>query len=175
MSSGAANFNVNAGDLHSDFGTGLIYSDSGNVADPQTSALVGSYSASGLVAPDSSLNRTFILSQTAAQANTNNYTIVSFNQKTFAYVSSLTLNNLSGSPFEMVRVGSSGLAILTSGGAGVYADGLGMLYLINDSSFVSANSTPAQSVALERGQHYWTKMSKRELFNNAKKRSLAAH
>src|SRR5271156_3813408 len=153
MSSGAANFNVNAGDLHSDFGTGLIYSDSGNVADPQTSALVGSYSASGLVAPDSSLNRTFILSQTAAQANTNNYTIVSFNQKTFAYVSSLTLNNLSGSPFEMVRVGSSGLAILTSGGAAGLCGGLGMVFLVYGFFFGSRNPHPAQSVALERGQH----------------------
>lgn len=175
LSSNPANFNLNAGNLHSDFGTGLIYSDNGNVADPVAGTLVGTYSASGLVAPDSSLNRTFILSQTAAQANTNDYTIVSFNQKTFASVSSITLNNLSGSPMEMVRWGASGLAILTSGGAGVFADGMGMLYLIQDASFVSANSAPAQTAAQELGQHYWTKMSKRELFNNVKKQARANH
>jgi hypothetical protein len=176
LSSGAADFNEGAGNLHSDFGTGFIYSDNGNVADPMAGTLVGTYAASGLVAPDSSLNRTFILSQTAAQANTNNYTIVSFNQKTFASISSITLNNLSGSPFEMVRWGASGLAILTSGGAeDVYASGLGMLYLIQDSSFVSANSAPAQTTGQDRGQHYWTKMSKRELFNNVKKQTRANH
>ena len=173
LSSGAANFNQKAGNLHSDFGTGLIYSDNGNVADPQTGALVGSYSASGLVVPDSSLNRTFILSQSAAQANTNNYTIVSFNQKTFAQISSITVNNLSGSPFEMVRWGTSGLAILTSGSADVNQNGNGMLYLIQDSSLVSANSTPALTTGQEQGQHYWTKMSKRELFNNVKRQSRA--
>jgi IPT/TIG domain len=175
LSNGAANFNQNAGNLHSDFGTSLIYSDNGNVADPVAGTLVGTYAASGLVAPDSSLNRTFILSQTAAQANTNSYTIVSFNQKTFAYISSITLNNLSGSPVEMVRWGTSGLAILTSGGdEDVYANGLGMLYLVQDSSFVSATA-PAQTTAQERGQHYWTKMSKRELFNNVKKQTRANH
>ena len=35
----------------------------------------------GLAAPDSSLNRVFILGQTSAQAGTNNYTIQSFDEK----------------------------------------------------------------------------------------------
>src|SRR5215472_11518646 len=52
------------GQIHSDFATGLIYSDEGKVADPTTQAIVGTYNASGLVAPDSSLNRVFILGQT---------------------------------------------------------------------------------------------------------------
>jgi len=73
LAAGTASFNM--GQIHSDFGTGLIYSDDGEVADPNTQAIVGAYNASGLAAPDSSLNRVFILGQTSAQAGTNNYTI----------------------------------------------------------------------------------------------------
>jgi hypothetical protein len=172
LSSGLNNFNQGAGNLHSDFGTGFIYSDNGNVANPQTGTLTGSYGASGLVAPDSSLNRTFILGQTAAQVGTNNYTIQSFDERTFNLVSSITVNNISGAPVELVRWGSSGLAVLTSGGVpDVYENGLGMLYLIQDSSFVSGNFRSAQGVSQERAQHYWTKMSKREQFNKVKKQS----
>jgi len=148
IGSGAAT--MTPGELHSDFGTGLIYSDNGNVANPTTGALVGSYNASGLVAPDSSLDRVFILGQTTAQANTSNYTIQSFDEKGFTPVSSITLSNLSGSPIEMVRWGVSGLAVLTTGGAlDVYENGFGMLYLINDSKFVS-NLAPASFVQSEK-------------------------
>jgi hypothetical protein len=38
-------------------GTGLIYSDNGNVADPASSKIVGTFNASSLALPDSSLNR----------------------------------------------------------------------------------------------------------------------
>ena len=98
------------------FGTGLIYSDCGNVANPTTLATVGTYNAGGLLVPDSSLNRVFILGQTSAQANTNNYTIESFNQTAFTPVSSITLNNLQGIPFAFSRWGASGLAVLNGDG-----------------------------------------------------------
>jgi len=132
----------NQGQIHSDFGTGLIYSDDGNVANPSTQALVGAYNASGLVAPDSSLNRVFILGQISEQTNTNNFTIESFNQNTYAPVSSITIDNILGYPFELVRWGASGLAILTfnpipEGYSPGNSGSLGMLYLIEDSSFVS--------------------------------------
>ena len=77
--------------MHSDFGTGLIYSDDGNVADPSKLAIVGTYNASGLVAPDSSLNSVFILGQTESQVNTNNYTIDSFDETAYTATSSITL------------------------------------------------------------------------------------
>jgi IPT/TIG domain len=162
---GAGTTAMMLGELHSDFSTGLVYSDNGNVADPTTGALVGSYNAAGLLAPDSSLNRVFILGQTAAQINTNNYTIESFDEKGFTVVSSITLNNLSGYPIQMVRCGASGLAILTTGGAAyVYENGFGMLYLINDSKFVS--NLPAASFVLpekqELVQQRWKRLSKRE-------------
>jgi hypothetical protein len=160
LGQGTANFNTTGGYIHSDFGTGLIYSDDGSVADPNTGSIVGSYQASGLAAPDSSLNRVFILGQTASQANSTNFTIQSFDQKGFTPVSSITLSNLSGTPIQLVRWGTSGLAVLTSGGLeDVYENALGMLYLIQDASFVS-NLPPASS----------TKATMKELVQQRSKR-----
>jgi hypothetical protein len=152
---------IQNGEIHSDLGTGLVYGDNGNVADPITGALVGTYNASGLVAPDSSLNRVFILGQTSSQTDTYNFTIQSFDEKGFTPISSITLNNLSGSPIEMVRWGASGLAVLTTGG---YDGGYGMLYLIQDSSFVS--NLPASSFVQPEKQglvqQRWKRLSKRK-------------
>jgi hypothetical protein len=164
------------GELHSDFGTGLVYSDNGNVANPITGALVGSYNASGLVAPDSSLDRVFILGQTTTQANTNNFTIQSFDQTGFSPISSITVSNLSGSPIEMVRWGTSGLAVLTTGGLeDVYENGFGMLYLIEDSNFVSnlQPASPAQVAKEELVQQRWKRLSKREAIDLAHRAAKA--
>jgi len=165
LGQGNAEFDTAGGYIHSDFGTNLIYSDGGSVADPSTGAIVGSYGASGLVAPDSSLNRVFVLGQTAAQANTNNYTIQSFDQKAFTPVSSIALNNVSGSPIELLRWGNMGLAVLTAGGlADILENGYGMLYLIQDATFVSSVE-PAASVRLavpERVQQRWKRLTIRE-------------
>jgi tetrahydromethanopterin S-methyltransferase subunit B len=158
------------GELHSDFGTNLIYSDNGNVADPVTGALAGTYRASGLVAPDSSLNRVFILGQVAAQEKTNSYTIQSFDEKKFSLVSSITLNYLSGFPIEMVRWGASGLAVLTTGGAlNVTANSFGMLYLIDDPKFVSnlASANVAEPEKPELVQKRWKRLSKRDVLAQA--------
>lgn len=158
----SATFDPAGGYLHSDFGTGLIYSEGGAVLDPNTAAIVGTYNASGLVAPDSSLNRVFFLGQTEAQAGTTSYSIESFDEKAFTPVSLLTLNNLSGIPIAMARWGSSGLAVLTSGGEPyVIANGLGMLYLIQDAQFVS--SAPAAAAAQERVQQRWKRITMRAM------------
>jgi len=171
VATGTAAFNT--GELHSDFGTGLIYSDDGKVADPSTQAIVGTYNASGLVAPDSSLNRVFILGQTAAQANTSNFTIDSFDEKAYTFVSSITLENLLGSPIELVRWGNSGLAVLTinQGGNG----SRGMLYLVQDTTFVnnaqrvvpSANSVRSVVSSLSKPQELvqrrWKRVSKADI------------
>lgn len=156
-------FNQCGGEIHSDFGTGLIYSDCGNVANPTTLATVGTYNAGGLLIPDSSLNRVFILGQTSAQANTNNYTIESFNQTTFTPVSSITLNNLQGIPFAFSRWGASGLAVLMETDLDTSVPG--MLYLIQDSTFVS--NAPAADVTVsnrqELVQQRWKRLTKRDL------------
>jgi hypothetical protein len=131
-------FNLQYDPIYSDFGTGLIYSDDGNVADPTTAAQVGTFNASGIVVPDSSLNRVFILGKTVAQTYSYNFTIQSFDEKTYKLVSSITVDNLDGSPFAMVRWGASGLAILTATGGGPDGGSYGMLYILKDAKFVSS-------------------------------------
>jgi hypothetical protein len=183
LGAGSSVFNTGRGYIHSDFGTNLIYSDGGSVADPNTGAIVGNYGASGLVAPDSSLNRVFILGQTAAQANTFNFTIQSFDQKTFKLVSSITLSNLSGSPISLARWGGSGLAVLTSGGMAYVLSGTGMLYLVQDASFVSSAQSAASSTAMgsaevdatERVQQRWKRMTAREILARAREIQANGH
>jgi hypothetical protein len=171
LAAGTASFNM--GQIHSDFGTGLIYSDDGAVADPNTQAIVGTYNASGLAAPDSSLNRVFILGQTSAQAGTNNYTIQSFDEKAYTLVSSITVSNLVGTPIELVRWGATGLAVLTMnlGGNG----SPGMLYLIQDMTFVSAaqaaTSLSFQSRELVRRR--WKRISKADIVKMVQARRAA--
>lgn len=77
----------------------------------------------------------------------------------------VVLNNISGVPIEMVRWGTSGLALLTLGGTeDVFENGLGMLYLIQDASFVS--SAPAirgvQDQRMERVERRWKPLTVRE-------------
>lgn len=164
-------FNSWYAELHSDFGTGLIYSDDGNVADPTTQATVGTYNASGFVAPDSSLNRVFILGQTAAQANTNNYTIESFDEKAYTPVSSIAINNLQGSPIAFCRWGTSGLAVLmlTDPESGLP----GMLYLVQDATFVSGAPKAAfqPSTAHELVQQRWKRITKADIAKMMRARS----
>ncbi len=166
---GSTAFNT-PGDIHSDFGTNLIYSDGGSVINPSTGVIVGSYGASGLMAPDSSLNRVFILGQTTAQANMNSYTIQSFDQKAFNLVSSITLANVSGTPIELVRWGATGLAVLTTGGVAEQSEnGNGMLYLIQDSTFVSSTEPAARlgHPVTERVRQRWRRMTIKEYVSAA--------
>lgn len=166
---GPSSFN-NGDPMREDFETGLIYSDAGNVADPNTQAQVGSYGASGLVAPDSSLNSVFILGQTASQVNTNNYTIDSFNQSAYTPISSITLTNLLGTPIEFVRWGATGLAVLTANRNGGPA---GMLYLIQDPNFVTnahlirSHSFPPQELV----QRPWKSSLKNEILRAMRERN----
>lgn len=143
--------------IHLDSGTGYLYDDNGLVIDPVKRAQVGSYSSSGLAAPDSSLNKVFFLGQTNAQNLTPNFTIVSYDQKNMTMVGSTTISGLVGVPLKMVRWGVSGLAIVTQASPSVMAPTApGMLYLINDPKFVSANSTPGNGASdLEPVHRTW--------------------
>lgn len=168
-----ASFNEMSDELQSDFGTGMIYSDDGNVANPVSATRIGSYNASGLVVPDSTLNRTFILGQTTSQANTNNFTIQSFDEKAFTVVSSITIDNLFGSPIAMVRYGASGLAVLTLNESGNgTVEPFGMLYLLQDTKFVSnaqlISSSPEREQELV--QRRWKRISKSDILKVVQRR-----
>ncbi len=165
-------FNASGAEIHSDFGTGLIYSDDGMVASPFDGTIKGSYGASGLVTPDSSTQRVYILGQTAAQEGSYNYTLQSFNESTFAPVATITLPTLTGIPFRMLRWGSSGLAVLVFNSAANIVQGpQTMLYIVEDTSFVS-NKQPALSTPDigERVQARWPRMTARQI---ASKQAMA--
>ncbi|HTS34449.1 MAG TPA: IPT/TIG domain-containing protein [Candidatus Solibacter sp.] len=162
----------NAGTMHSDFGTGLIYSDDGNVADPSTQAIVGTYAASGLVVPDSTLNRVFILGQTAAQTNTTNFTIQAFNEKTYGWTSQIVLNNLLGFPVALARWGTTGLAVLTMN---VGSGPAGMLYLIQEPTLLTDASQAGFSGHREFVRRRWRPISKADIVRRVHKAKLGGY
>jgi hypothetical protein len=168
----AAPSSFNEGEIHSDLGTGLIYSDDGNVANPTTQTIVGTYNASGLLVPDSSLNRVFVLGQTVAQANTNNYTIQSFDQTGYTAVSSIALENLLGTPFQLARWGTSGLAVLTTTGDATMP---GMLYLIHDPGFVSSAQAAVSPLSKlqELVKMRWKRISRADILKMLNARGTA--
>lgn len=118
--------------IHYDNGTGLVYTDSGQVIQPSNGTIAGSFGMAGIVVPDSTLNRVYILGQTSAQAGTTNYTIQSFNQTTFAAVGSMTISNVVGTPTGFIRWGSNGLAFTTLNGSpiGLSQTGPGQIYVV---------------------------------------------
>lgn len=120
--------------IHFDSGTGLVYTDAGQVVRPTDGTVVGNFGASGIAVPDSALNTVFILGQTAAQKGTANYSIQSFDQTTFKLIGSITIPNVVGNPTALITWGSSGLAFTTQVGNYLYSftgNGPGQLYVIS--------------------------------------------
>jgi hypothetical protein len=133
--------------IHYDAGTGMVYADDGQVIQPSVGTITGNYGASGIVVPDSTLGRVFILGQTAAQAGTPNYTIESFDQTSFTPIGSITIQNVVGTPTALIRWGSDGLAFTTRVGtpADFLSIGPGQLYVISGNSVnpSDVSSSPA--------------------------------
>ncbi len=135
--------------LHYDPGTGYLYVDDGAVVDPTNAALEGEYNSWGFVAPDSSLNTVFILGPTytpgfpAPSSWTDGFGLESYNQKTFAPISSISLGaflpeGTVGPPVGFVRCGTWCLAFATNQGSASNAGSVAMLYILNDPTFVTA-------------------------------------
>jgi hypothetical protein len=139
-------FNTYSPGIHYDGGTGLVYTDAGQAFQPSNGTIVGSYGASGIAVPDSTLNRVFILGQTTAQAGTSGYTIESFDQAQFTPIGSITIQNVVGAPTALIRWGSNGLAFTTRIGrpADFRNTGPGQLYVIRG-SFVNASAAASLS------------------------------
>jgi sugar lactone lactonase YvrE len=133
--------NPYSAEIHYDAGTGFVYTDGGQAIDPSNGSVVGSYGASGIAVPDSTLDSVFILGQTSAQTGTPNYTIESFDQTKFTAVSSITVNNVVGTPTALIRWGTKGLAFTTL--LGIPADftgtGPGQLYVISGTFVAQSN------------------------------------
>ncbi len=122
-----------------DAATGYIYDDDGQVINPATAAQVGKFNASGLLVADHTLQRVFILGKPRRRRGPPDYTIDSFNQKRFAPVSSITIAGVVGTPVAFTRWGAHGLAFVTyNKGASPTTGPAGMLYIVSDTGFVSA-------------------------------------
>jgi hypothetical protein len=144
-------FNTYTGNIHYDAGTGLVYTDGGQAIQPSNGGIAGSYGASGIAVPDSTLDCVFILGQTSAQAGTPNYAIESFDQSKFTAIASITIENVVGTPTAFIRWGSNGLAFTTLIGAPTdfTGTGPGQLYVISG-DFVKASSGASQSSGTAR-------------------------
>jgi hypothetical protein len=98
--------------IHFDPGTKLVYSDDGHVIDPSTGKSAGKFNSSGLMVPDSILNKAFFLTN----GGTSSVTITSFDLTLFTQIDSITVNNVTGNPQRLIRWGQNGLAFITDGG-----------------------------------------------------------
>ena len=129
--------------IHYDARTGLLYTDGGQAIQPSNGSSVGNYGASGIAVPDSTLDRVFILGQTATQVGTSNYTIQSFDQTKFTAIASITIDNVVGTPTAIIRWGSNGLAFTTRVGAPTDFAGIGpgQLYVISGDFVNPSNNT----------------------------------
>jgi trimeric autotransporter adhesin len=139
--SGALIFPIFETDLLFDKGTGLLYTEGGQVVRPSDATVLGTFGASGLVATDASLNRVFILGQTPVQSGDfSDFTIESFNQTSFAPIDTITISHVVGDPVAFVRWGTNGLAFVTRIGAATDLNniGPGQLYVISG-SFVNSS------------------------------------
>ena len=123
--------------IHYDNGTNLVYGDDGSVANPATGQDIGSFAASGLMIPDSTLNNAFFLGQTAAQSGTQNFSIESFNLTTFAPVAEIVVPNVQGNPLHFIRWGANGLA---------FSDDAGFIYILANPFAANNDSQAAMPV-----------------------------
>ncbi len=152
-------------DIHYDAGTDLIYSDGGQVLNPTNGSIVGSFNASGITVPDSTLGRVFILGQLQSQAGTTNYTIQAFDQQNFSLIDSMTIPNVVGQPTALVRWGTDGLAFTSRLGApyDFHNIGPGQLYVLSGSLVNPAGRAAIAPEAFsgERVNRTWTSNNSR--------------
>jgi hypothetical protein len=98
--------------IHFDAGTTLVYSNDGHVVNPTSGTSVGNFNTSGLMVPDSTLNKAFFLTGIGSPT----VTIRSFDLMLFTQIDSITVNNVTGNPQRLIRWGQNGLAFNTDGG-----------------------------------------------------------
>ncbi|HXD32898.1 MAG TPA: Calx-beta domain-containing protein [Pyrinomonadaceae bacterium] len=121
------------------FDNGLLYLEYGAVINPETQALVGTYpgvvpalgAGQPLVEPDATVGRTYFLT-----GNNSNWTLRAFDQATFQPVGTLDITGVSGTPGNLTRFGSNGIAFRTNNK---------QLFLIQTSLIPSGDPIPSPS------------------------------
>lgn len=137
---GTAGVTLVSGGLHYSATTGYVYTDGGQVVDPEAGAVVGVFPLDaiaigilgGAMALDSSLNIAYFVGDTILAGNTTEECVIeAFDLKTFVLLGSIEIPNVSGAPFKLIRWGSNGLAFLTSANSdSPVAKGSEDLYLV---------------------------------------------
>jgi len=96
------------------FSNGLIFTSSGQVINPDTSSLLGTFFNANTTAfvPDTGNGRAYYLTSGPSGGT---LTLKAFDINTFLLLGSLTINGVSGSPTSLVRWGPNGLAFRTTG------------------------------------------------------------
>lgn len=113
---------VNANYLNIQFDNGLIYTDLGQVIDPETPKIIGKLaglsdkSFMNFVVSDSSVNRIFALTGVSLNDGLAHYrwTINAYDQQSLAMVGSVEIPGIVGDPKSFVRWGANGFAFRTS-------------------------------------------------------------
>jgi len=116
------------------FDNGLVYGSTGQVINPGTGALAGTFSGvgSGPFTTDSGVGRAYFV--TGSQSSSNyTATIRAFDMSTFLSVGTIDIPGVSGAISSLVRWGSNGLAFRTDGG---------QLFLIRTSLIPSGDPIP---------------------------------
>lgn len=119
-------------ELHYD--NGRIYLTSGQVLDSSTGNLLGTFAASGPVAPDSGLGRAFILNSSQSYGAPDQVT--AFDVNTFVPLASFPVSGIDNSysgPSRLIRWGLDGLAFRTDTG----------VYVVRSAVVQNLSKTPA--------------------------------
>ena len=102
------------------FDNGRLYTSSGQVLDPETGTLFGTFTGTNInnsttFTTDSAINRAFYLTAPGF-SGTQTLTLRVYDTQTFVPVGTLDIPNVVGAPTRMVRWGSNGLAFCTNSG-----------------------------------------------------------
>lgn len=159
----------NAFEIHFDPTTNYVYYDNGEVIDPGSGTLVGTFSAGGVMVPDGSLGKAFFVGKLKADAGTTTYTLESFDIHSFTPIATLTIQNVVGVPRHLIRWGSDGLAFTTCSygyvsfscpinsdvqGTGDEMGTPGGIYIIQG-SFVNGSASRTAPAPTENVQRTW--------------------
>jgi hypothetical protein len=147
---------VSFGVMHYDAATGYLYADNGQVIDPATGNLIGTFPLSSLqgglfesvMVPDDTLHIAYFIGQTGDYAGSQQYAIEAFDLTHFTLLGAVSIPNVVGVPVKLLRWGPNGLAFLTAIGLGygpVQGDGV---YLVQG-GFVTSPADRNHGTAME--------------------------
>ncbi len=129
------------------YDSGRLYLTSGGVLDGVSGNLLGTFAASGPVAPDSTLGRAFVLNSAPPFGTPNQ--ITAFNVNTFVPVGSFSIGGVQtgfNNPSSLVRWGEDGLAFRTDSQVYILQSGLVRDLSATPADLAVSLSAPTSSV-----------------------------